>query len=96
MVSLAHNDMQMCLPILLRIADALLEDLFCLFDELAVEIDGVVCDAAGGVVFSEDVVGGLLVIGVHLRGVFLAFFAQLVRGGAVAAFVCCVRLVEAA
>lgn len=74
MVPLPHNHMQMILSLLLRISDPLLQYPFCFFYELPVEINGVVCDAAGRVVFAEYVVGGLVVVGVHFGGVRFAFF----------------------
>jgi hypothetical protein len=60
-VSLADNNVQMPLACLLRVADALLEDFFGFFDELAVQVDRVRVDAAYGVVFAENVFRGLLV-----------------------------------
>lgn len=53
-VSFAYYDVEVILAILLRVADALLEDLFGLFDELTVEINGVVCDTPVRVVLAED------------------------------------------
>jgi hypothetical protein len=61
-IPLADNDMQMRLAGGLGIADALLEDVLGLLDKLAVEVDGVLGDAAGRVVLAEDEFGGLLVV----------------------------------
>ena len=87
MVPLAHNHMEVGLPRGLRVPDALLDDILGLFDELAVQVDGVGDDAVERVVLAEDVVGGLVVVGVHHGAVALALFGEGVRGGAVAALV---------
>lgn len=87
MVPLAHNHMQVCLARGLRVSDALLDDIFGLLDELTVQVDGVGGDAVERVVLAEDVLGGLVVVGVHHGAVALAFFGEGVRGGAVAALV---------
>jgi hypothetical protein len=60
-VPLAHNDVQMPLARLLRVSDALLQNLLGFLDELAVQVDGVRVYAAHGVVFAENVLGGLFV-----------------------------------
>jgi hypothetical protein len=86
-VSLADDHVQVRLAVLLGVADALLEDLLGLFDELAVEIDGVAVDFADGVVFAEDEFGGLLVVLVGFGSVRLALLRQLFRAGAIAALV---------
>jgi hypothetical protein len=65
--------MQVRLPRGLGVADALLEDVLGLLDELAVQVDGVVGDAAGGVVLAEDELGRLLVVLGLLLLVPLAF-----------------------
>jgi hypothetical protein len=72
-VALADNDMQMGLPRGLGVADALLEDVLGLFDKLAVQVDGVLRNAAGGVVLAEDELGRLLVVLGLLLLVPLAF-----------------------
>ena len=72
MVALAHNDMQMRLPILLCISYPLFQDIFCLFYELSVQVDRVVRDSTGRIVLAEDIVGCLLVELVHLRRVCLS------------------------
>ena len=87
MIPLAHNHMKVCLPRGLRVPDALLDDILGLLDELAVQVDGVGSDAVHRVVLAEDVVGGLVVEGVHHGAVALAFFGEGVRRGAVAALV---------
>jgi hypothetical protein len=61
MIPLPHNNVQMPLPRLLRVPDALLQYLLCFLDELAVQVDGVGVDAADGVVFAENVLRGLFV-----------------------------------
>jgi hypothetical protein len=86
-VSLADDHVQVRLAVLLGVADALLEDLLGLLDELAVQVDGVAVDFADGVVLAEDELGGLLVVLVGFGGVRLALLRQLFRPGAVAALV---------
>jgi hypothetical protein len=86
-VSLAHNHMQVPLPRLLRVSDALLQNLLCFFDELPVQVDGVGVDAADGVVFAENVLGCLLVQFVGFGGVGFALDGEVVGGAAVAALV---------
>jgi hypothetical protein len=61
MIPFTHNNVQMPLPRLLRVPDALLQYLLCFLDELAVQVDGVGVDAADGVVFAENVLRGLFV-----------------------------------
>ena len=72
-VPLADNDMQVRLPRGLGVADALLEDVLGLLDELAVQVDGVLGDAAGRVVLAEDELGRLFVVLGLLLLVPLAF-----------------------
>ena len=84
--------MQMRLPVRLRISNPLLQHILRLLDKLAVQVNRIAVDSAHGVVLAEDEVGRLLVILVHQLGVALAFFAEVVRCGAVAAHVCTVRL----
>jgi len=75
------------LTILLGVPNALLEDFLGLFDELAVQVDGVTVDFAHGVVFAEDELGGLLVVFVGFGSMRLALLRQLMRLAAVAALV---------
>lgn len=91
-VSLADDHVEVRLAVLLGVADALLEDLLGLFDELAVQVDGVAVDFADGVVFAKDELGGLLVVLVGFGCVRLALLRQLFRPGAVAALVGLLRL----
>jgi hypothetical protein len=91
-VSLADDHVQVRLAVLLGVANALLEDLLGLFDELAVKINGVAVDFADGVVFAEDELGGLLVVLVGFGGVRLALLRQLFRASAIAALVGLLRL----
>ena len=65
--------------------DPLLEDPLSFLDKLPVEIDCVLGDAPRGVVFTEDVVGGLVVVLVHQGGVTMAFFGERFGGCAIAA-----------
>lgn len=68
-------------------ADALLEDALCLLDELPVQVDLILIDAARRVVLAEDVLGRLAVKVVHLGVVRLALVRKLLRAGAVAGLV---------
>jgi len=76
-VSLSYNDMDMGLPSGLSIANAGLQYILCLFDELAMEIDCVFCDTARCVVLSENELGGLFIVFGLLLLVPLAFIRQL-------------------
>jgi hypothetical protein len=94
-VALAHNDMQMALSSLSRDPDPLFQDIFGLFYEQAMEINGITRDTALGVVFSEDVVARLIVVLVHFRCMSFALFGELVGARTIAGFVCLMRAVEA-
>lgn len=65
-MALRNVHVKVRLPVLLGVADAVLEDILGLLDELAVQVDGVVGDAIHCVVLAEDVVAGLLVVLIHL------------------------------
>lgn len=86
-VTLPYDHMQMGLASLLRVADSLLDDGFCLFNVLAVQVDRVPGNFANGIVFSEDVFGRLLVDVVCFGLVFLGLRAHVVRRGAVSSLV---------
>ena len=91
-ITFPDNDMQMRLAVVARVPDALLEDRLGLFNELAVQVDGVARDFADRVVLAEDVLGRLLVVCVGLRGVSLALLAHLVCACAIALLVRFARL----
>ena len=59
--------------------DAGLEDILGLLDELAVQVDGVVVNAARGVILPEDVLARLPVVILHPLAVCLALVAQRLR-----------------
>lgn len=84
--------MQMRLAVLARIFDSLLQNILRFLDELTVQIDCVIRDAAIGVILTENEVRGLLVILFHLCAVRLALFGQLLCSCAIAAIVCLARL----
>lgn len=90
----AHAHVKVRLPVLLGVADALLEDVLGLLDELAVQVDGVGGGPARRVVLAEDVLAGALVVLVHPRRVLLALVAQLLGLRAVAALVRPPRLIH--
>lgn len=68
-IPLPHNNMQMTLSLLLRRPNPGFEDMFRFFYELAVEIYGITGNAIGGIVFAEDVVGGLFIVLIYFCGV---------------------------
>jgi hypothetical protein len=80
--------MQMRLPVLLRVFDPLLKNVLCLLYKLSVEIDRIISDSSLRVVLAENIVGRLLVVLVHLRGMRLAFLRQLMRRCSITSFVC--------
>lgn len=84
MIPLADNDMQVTLSAGLSISDPRLEDVLGLLDELPVQVDRVGWHAVWVVILAEDEFRGLLVVGVLLPLVFLAFFREGFGCGAVA------------
>ena len=90
-IALADNDVEVRLSRLLRVPDALLEDLFRFLHVLAVQVDRVARDLAHRVVFAEDELGGLFVQRVGFRRVFLALLAHTVRFGAITTVICLSR-----
>jgi len=86
-VALADDDVQVGLAPRAGVADARAEDGLGLLDVLAVQVDGVAGDAVDRVVLAEDQLRRLLVVGVLLRGVPLAFVGEGFGAGAVAALV---------
>jgi hypothetical protein len=94
-ISSAHYDVQVSLPSGLGVFYARLQDVFGLFDELAVEINGVLGDAAGAVVLAENELARLLVVALHVSAVLLAFVRQSFRLSTISAIVRLTRPVEA-
>jgi hypothetical protein len=94
-VSLADDDMQVGLPGGLGVADALLEDVLGFFDKLAVQVDGVLGDAARSVVLTKDELRGLLVVVCLFLLVALAFVRELLGSRAVATLIGLVSLYPA-
>lgn len=86
--------MQMRLSGTLRISNPLLQDPFRLLHILSMQIDRVAIDSPDGIVFTENVIRGLLIVRVHHCAVAFAFFGELVRGRAVAALVGLLGLLE--
>ena len=66
--------MQMRLSILLCISDPLLQNLLCFFHELPMQINRIVCNSSKRIVLSENIIGGLLIILIHLRCMLLPLF----------------------
>jgi len=82
----------MGLAVGLSIFDALLQNVFCLFYKLPVQINGVPINTAHSVVLPEDVVGCLFVILVHHCTMSFPFLGKLVCGSTIASFVGIVSL----
>ena len=79
--------MQMILPCTLRIPYPLLQYPLRLLHKLPMQINRIPIHSPHRVVLPENIVRRLVIILVHHRAVPLAFFRQLVRGAAIAAFV---------
>jgi hypothetical protein len=73
-VAFAHDYVQVRLASALCVANSLLENFFCFFDKLPVQVDSITCNLPDGIVLAEDIFRGLLVVLVGLRSVFLALF----------------------
>lgn len=86
--------MQVSLAPGLSIADTRLKDVFGLFNELAVEINGVASDTPFGVVLAEDKLRSLLVVGVLLGRVPFTFVGEGLGRCTVTALICLVRLLR--
>lgn len=71
-----------------RILDALFQNILSLLNKLSVQINRVVRDAAWRIVFTENELGGLLVVLLHLSAVRFAFLGKLFCACTVAVFVC--------
>lgn len=67
-IALAHNDVQMRLTSLLGISYPLLYYLLCFLHILPVQVYSVAGDLTDSVVFSKDVLAGLLVVRIGLGG----------------------------
>lgn len=91
-VPLAHYDVEMTLASCLGVPNARLEYLLGFLDELPVEVNRIVGDPAGGVVFAENVLGRLLVIGVLLCLVALALVRERFGTGTFATSIRLMRL----
>lgn len=87
MVPLANDDVQVRLAGGLGVADALLEDVLGLFNELPVQVNGVLRYAAGSVVLPEDELRRLLVVVGLLLLMPLALIGQLLSSGSIAALI---------
>lgn len=90
--ALAHNSLDHGVASLHGRLEPLAQKILGLLDVQAVEIDFVVCRVR--VVFSKHVLGGLLVVLVHLLTVFLGLLAQLLGCRTVAALVRLLALVR--
>lgn len=79
--------MQMRLPRTLRVPYPLRHNPFRLLDILSMQINRVAIHAPDGIVFPEDIIGGLLIILIHHGAVSFTLFRELVRRRAIAAIV---------
>jgi hypothetical protein len=84
--------MQMRLPILLRISNPLLQYLLRLLHKLSMQINRIIRNPSLGIIFPENIIGSLLVVLIHLRGMLFPLFRKLMRRSAISALVCLVRL----
>ena len=94
-VSLAHNDVEMRLPLLTRNFDAFFQHIFCFFNKQAVQVDSVTCHAPHGIVLAENIVACLTIVLFHFCGMLLALLRQFVGASPVAGFVGLMRAIEA-
>lgn len=86
-VALADNYVQVPLAPGLGVANAGLENVLGLLDELTVQVDGVLGHALRVVVLPEYVLRGLLIVALHVGAVLLALVGEALGFGAVAIFV---------
>jgi len=91
MIALADNDMQVGLAGTLCVLDSLFQNLFGLFNELTVKIDGITIDSAYSIVLAEDELGSLSVVVVCLLSMFLGLLREIVSSTSISTRVCFLR-----
>ena len=77
----------MGLPCRLRVLDALLQNVFCFFDGLSVQVNGVPVNSAYGIVLPEDVIRSLFVVLIRQCAMSFTLFRELVGACAISSLV---------
>jgi hypothetical protein len=87
-----YSHMQMVLAGTLCVLDSLFQNLFGLFNELTVKVNGITVDSAYSIVLAEDELGCLSVVVVCLLSVVLGFLGEIVGSTSISTRVCFLRL----
>ena len=87
-----YSHMQMVLAGTLCVLDSLFQNLFGLFNELAVKVNGIPIDSSYSIVLAEDEFGSLSVVVVCLLSMVLGLLRQVVSSTSVSTRVCLLRL----
>ena len=87
-----YSHMQMVLAGTLCVLDSLFQNLFGLFNELAVKVNGIPIDSSYSIVLAEDEFGSLSVVVVCLLSMVLGLLRQIVSSTSVSTRVCLLRL----
>ena len=87
-----YSHMQMVLAGTLCVLDSLFQNLFGLFHELTVKVNGITVDSAYSIVLAEDELGCLSVVVVCLLSMVLGLLRQIVSSTSVSTRVCLLRL----
>jgi hypothetical protein len=87
-----YSHMQMVLAGTLRVLDSLFQNLFGLFNELTMKVNGITIDSAYGIVLAEDKLGGLSVVVVCLLSMVLGLLREIVSSTSISTRVCFLRL----
>jgi hypothetical protein len=90
-----YSHMQMRLSILLRVFNPLLQDLLRLLHKLSMKINSITIHSPNSIVLPKYIVGGLLVVLIHLRRMLFPFLGQLMCEPAIPILVGLVRAIEA-
>jgi len=84
--------MQMVLAGTLCVLDSLFQNLFGLFNELTVKVNGIPIDSSYSIVLAEDEFGSLSVVVVCLLSMVLCLLRQVVSSTSISTRVCLLRL----
>ena len=87
-----YSHMQMVLAGTLCVLDSLFQNLFGLFNELAVKVNGIAVDSSYSIILAEDEFGSLSVVVVCLLSMVLGLLRQVVSSTSVSTRVCLLRL----
>lgn len=87
-----YSHMQMVLAGTLCVLDSLFQNLFGLFHELTVKVNGIPIDSSYSIVLAEDEFGSLSVVVVCLLSMVLGLLRQIVSSTSVSTRVCLLRL----